>query len=314
MRSFLCLFLCWGSFLFAGHEPTFNIERVHIWYETFGKKEDPALLLIMGGGCQGIIWPTTLCNRLAQQGFFVIRYDHRDIGFSSSIDYEKNPYDLMDLAKDAIGILDDLQIRKAKVVGISMGGLIATLLGAHFSDRIDSIVLLATTSDFSTFLDPSENNPSSLPKPKKECLEYLNYTLAKLDLVSTKEEKIALYLRGWEILNGAETDFDKNLYRQLITESIDRMQYSQGYNNQTLAMKASLKKLKEALPLIDVPTCIIHGTQDPFFSIEHGEALAKSIYGAQLFLFKGMGHNLNPLFYDDLIQVIANQIQLKRED
>lgn len=308
MRSFLLSLLFCGSFLYAENKLTYiDVKDVRLWYETFGKKEDPALLLIMGGGCQGIMWPTALCERLAQNGFFVIRYDHRDMGLSSFIDYEKSPYDLMDLANDAIGILDALQIQKAEVVGISMGGLIATLLGAHFPDRIDSIVLIAITSDFSTFLDPSDKNPSLLPKPKKECLEYLNYTLARLDQVTTKEDKVALFVRGWEILNGTETYFDRELYQQLITESMGRMQYPQGYDNQTSAMRASLKQLNEALILIQVPTHIIHGTQDPFFSLEHGEELLKSIPEAQISFFKGMGHNLNPLFYDDLIQVIINQ-------
>jgi len=309
MSSSFLNFLCSWSFLFLGQKPTYiHIGEVHLWYETFGKKGDPALLLIMGGGCQGIMWPTALCERLTKEGFFVIRYDHRDMGLSSSIDYEKKPYDLMDLSRDAIGILDALEIKKAKVVGISMGGLIATLLGAYFPDRIDSIVPIAITSDFSTFLDPSANNLSPLPKPKKECLDYLNYVLAMIDKVATKEEKVALYVRGWEILNGPETYFDKELYQQLITQSMDRMRYPQGYNNQTSAMSSSLKKLNEALSLIQVPTHIIHGTQDPFFSIEHGEELVKSIHGAQLFLFKGMGHNLNPLFYDDLIRVIKNGV------
>lgn len=160
--------MCCGSFLYSEQKPTYiHFGEVHLWYETFGKKENPTLLLIMGGGCQGIMWPTALCERLAEEGFFVIRYDHRDMGLSSFIDYEKNPYDLMDLSRDAIEILDALEIRKAKIVGISMGGLIATILGAYFSDRIDSIVPIAITSDFSTFLDPSENNTSPLPKPKK---------------------------------------------------------------------------------------------------------------------------------------------------
>jgi pimeloyl-ACP methyl ester carboxylesterase len=305
MRPFLAFFLCCGSFLLGQTEDTYvKVGDISLWYETFGKKEDPAVLLIAGSGCQGIMWPIEFCERLAHEGFFVIRYDHRDMGLSSQIDYKKNPYDLMDLAKDAIGILDGLQIQKARVVGHSMGGLIATLIGAHFPNQAQSIILMTITSDFSTLLNPTEDNPSSLPKPKKECLAYLNYAQQKIDQIPTLEEKVALLVHGWEILNGSKIAFDKELYEELVTQSFQRMQNPQGNHNQTLAMTASLQQLKEALPLIQVPTHVVHGTEDPFFSVEHGEALAKAIPRAQLSFFKGMGHCLNSHFYDDLIQVV----------
>ena len=293
------------NFSIARSEEKFlNVGDLRIWCETFGEKTNPALLLIMGGGCQGIMWPTELCERLAKENFYVIRYDHRDMGLSSPVDYKKNPYDLMDLSKDAIGILDALEIQKADCVGISMGGLITTLLGCYYPDRISSIVPIAITSDFSTYLDPSENNPSPLPKPNKECLKYLSYFVERIDQIETKEEKISLYVRGWEILNGSKISFDKDLYGDLIAQSMERMRYAQGYNNQNAAMGASLEQLKEVLPLIKVPTHIIHGTEDPFFSIEHGEALAKAIPGSRLTILQGMGHIINPYFYDDLINII----------
>ena len=113
---------------------------IDIWYETFGTPTDPAYLLITGGGgCQGILWPTYFCERLAKEGFYVIRYDNRDSGFSTCFDFNTNPYTLSDIAKDAIGLLDFLRIEKAHVFGLSMGGLVAKIMAAHYPQRIFSI-------------------------------------------------------------------------------------------------------------------------------------------------------------------------------
>src|ERR1700722_20304356 len=86
--------------------------EIDIWYETFGDEKSKPLLLIMGGCCQGVLWHRQFCESLADEGFYVIRYDHRDSGFSSCYDYETNPYGLMDMAKDAIGLLDAIGIQK----------------------------------------------------------------------------------------------------------------------------------------------------------------------------------------------------------
>lgn len=74
-----------------------KVNDIEIWHETFGKENDPALLLIMGALSQGIQWPTEFCEQLANSGFYVIRYDQRDTGQSICFDFEKNPYDLLDL-------------------------------------------------------------------------------------------------------------------------------------------------------------------------------------------------------------------------
>ena len=104
---------------------------IHICYETFGQKSQPSLLLIIGGCCQGIMWPREFCELLAQN-FFVIRYDHRDTGYSSCFDFKTGPYTILDLAKDAIGLLDALDVDKAHLCGLSMGGPIAELMAAHY--------------------------------------------------------------------------------------------------------------------------------------------------------------------------------------
>ena len=104
----------------------------YLWYETFGKREDTPILLIQGSGAQGLLWQDQFCENLSQNGYYVIRYDHRDTGQSSYIDYQNTPYGLKDLMEDSKLILDTLELKKAHVVGASMGGYIAQLLGIYY--------------------------------------------------------------------------------------------------------------------------------------------------------------------------------------
>ena len=85
--------------------------KFYLAYETFGKKEHSPILLIQGCGAQGILWPVQFCKELAHNGYYVIRYDHRDTGQSFYTDYNKNPYQLKDLMEDAKLILDTLRSR-----------------------------------------------------------------------------------------------------------------------------------------------------------------------------------------------------------
>ena len=137
---------------------------IEIEYETFGSRKDPALLLIMGLGAQLTLWPESLCEGLAGQGFFVVRYDNRDVGLSTDFDKwgvpnlmgafaslmkgEKveTPYLLPDMAADATGLLDALELDRAHMVGASMGGMIAQLVAATHPQRTRSLVSIMSTS------------------------------------------------------------------------------------------------------------------------------------------------------------------------
>ena len=116
-----------------------SVKSINIWYETFGNETDQAILLIMGNSAQGIMWPDDFCQTIANNNRYVIRFDNRDTGLSTCLDFDETPYNLFDLAKDALGLLDALQIKKAHIVGLSMGGSIAQLLAITNADRIFSI-------------------------------------------------------------------------------------------------------------------------------------------------------------------------------
>lgn len=278
---------------------------VRLWTESFGHPKNPPLLLIIGAGTQGIFWPTAFCEKLAQEGFFVIRYDHRDTGLSSPIDYPMNPYNLRDLAQDALAVLDHYQINKAHVVGFSMGGCISAILGADHADRIQTIILMATTSDLSSL---SGAESCTLPKPSKECMEWIAELVAASARETTQEEKVALQLKGWKMLNGKTIAFDEMFYRNLVVESFERgVQNSNAFTHHFAAQMASVDEVKRALQHVKVPALVIHGSEDPGFSLEHGRSVAEFLPEGKLQIVQGMGHAVNPVFFDELIEIIKRR-------
>lgn len=289
-----------------------NANHLNIWYETFGKKNDPALLLIMGGLAQGILWPAEFCEKLASAGFYVIRFDHRDTGHSSSIDYEKDPYTLLDMAKDGVGLLDYLKIQKAHLFGLSMGGPIAELMAVNFSDRVLSLTIMATTSDFRpSSLSDDELSPAgiSLSRPKKVYLDWLQRHMESSP--RTFEEKLAERVECWHILNGFKVPFENELYRNLHREFLERMRNPESQFNHLSAIKNSLQMIRDVPHQVHVPTLIFHGSEDPIFPEDHGKALATAIKGSRYVFVEGMGHIPNRFFYEMMIDEIKRIAERK---
>ena len=118
-----------------------------LWTQSFGKAGNPSVLLVMGAMNQGIFWPDEFCEGLASAGFYVIRYDHRDTGKSSKVNFETNPYDLKTLADDAADIIRSYKLVRPTVIGLSMGGYVAQLLAAAHPDIAKRIVLISSSAD-----------------------------------------------------------------------------------------------------------------------------------------------------------------------
>jgi pimeloyl-ACP methyl ester carboxylesterase len=266
--------------------------NLELWTESFGNSEDSPIILIMGAGGQGILWPEEFCRALAVEGYFVIRYDHRDTGLSSSINFDTNPYTLLDMATDVSHILDHYKLEDAHIVGVSMGGAIAMLLGAHFAKRVRSLTLLATSIDFRPAFDAMQGIPSqhALPIPAPHIIEAAKKFQAMSTL--TLEEKIQLFIETAK-LNSGSIPVDETLCREMAILNFERMKNPESPNNHYRAMMASHDFHKNAPNKIKAPTHVVHGDEDPIFPLEHGRATHAAIANSTFCVIPGLGHNFS---------------------
>src|SRR5690606_19004247 len=121
-----------------------NANNIQLCTESFGSIKNPAILLVAGATVSMLFWDEEFCQKLAEKGFFVIRYDNRDVGKSTNYEPGSTPYDIVDLTNDAISILDGYKIDKAHFVGISLGGLISQIASIKFADRVNSLTLMSS--------------------------------------------------------------------------------------------------------------------------------------------------------------------------
>jgi pimeloyl-ACP methyl ester carboxylesterase len=293
--------------LFA-HNGIVKANGIEIWYETFGSKKDPAVLLVMGGFCQGILWPQEFCQRLADSGFYVIRYDNRDTGFSTCFDFEKNPYDLNDMAEDGIALLDALRVKKAHVCGLSMGGPIGELMSIHHPGKVTGLTLIATSLDMipCSFAYEGDEREFSHSRPTKRYLQWMDGFLRHPP--TTFEGKLAQRVECWRILNGDKIPFEEEMYTQIHSEFLHRVKHPESITNHLGAIKNSLTLIEKAAGQVTVPTTILHGTEDAIFPPDHGEALHQGIKGSKYLLVEGLGHVPNRYFYDLFIQAIKGEL------
>lgn len=311
MRKKLFLLFMITISLFANSERIVTANGIDIWYETFGQKENPALLLIMGGCSQGVLWHRDLCVRLSQEGFYVIRYDHRDTGLSQCFDYEKNPYDLMDMAKDALGVLDAVGVKKAHLFGVSLGSMLSELLAAYYPERIHTITLFGSTCDIRpmnlTYAGHALDATCVLSPPLPHYVTWMTEYI-KLS-PQTDEEKLISRMEGWNRLSGEIKPLDAQINREMQSEVLLRLRYPQGMvNHITMLNSTASETLVRTVPSkIQVPTVIIHGTEDPIFPPDHAVALSHLIPHSEYHLVEGMGHIPNQYFYDFYIDVLKRQ-------
>lgn len=283
-----------------------NANGISIRYDTFGNPADKPILLIMGLSWQMIMWDEEFCRELASRGFFVIRFDNRDIGRSTILreagipnimelitdiaagKQVKVPYLLTDMANDAFGLLDHLKIESANVVGVSMGGMIAQTMALERPERVRSLTsIMSTTGD------------KTLPPPTPEALQLL------MTPPPTDEKGfIDAFVERWGILNGGTFAVDEKRVRGYGQKAFDRGLSPDGVARQIAAVEASGNR-KEALAGLKVPLQVIHGSADPLLPVECGSATAKAVPGSKLKIIEGMGHALPADVWPAIIETIA---------
>ena len=279
-----------------------HVNQLYLWTEVFGKKEDPAILLIQGSGAQGILWLSEFCEKLASRGYYVIRYDHRDTGQSSRIDYHTFPYQLKDLTADAKGILDIFYIKKAHIIGSSMGGYIAQLLGFYYPERILSLTLMMTSFlSFSLEHIFSENDTFTLPLPTQDFID----SLLKIGPIPQNEEGLIHHMLSvWSAYNGNASSFNPIYWASLAKQWIRKTNNFSGSYNHRLAVSTSPSSREEILYNLRLPSLIIHGLLDPFFPIEHAYALQKVLSNSTLKIIETMGHLFHEAFIEEILEAV----------
>jgi pimeloyl-ACP methyl ester carboxylesterase len=277
---------------------------IELEYETFGDPSNPAILLVMGLGIQMLGWHEAFCQMLVDRGYFVIRYDNRDVGLSSKIedgqqpdlmklmagDYSSASYKLDDMADDAAGLLDELGIEKAHVVGVSMGGMIGQTLAIRHPDRVLSLTsIMSTTGD------------QSVGQPRQEVMMAL-VTPPPDDRAGFVEFQANMF----QLIGSPDYPMPPDMLRELIGKSYDRMHYPVGFMRQLTGILASGDRTP-ALANVTAPTVVIHGEADPLITVSGGEATAKAIPGAKLVKIPGMGHDLPPQLWQQFVdEIVAN--------
>lgn len=245
-----------------------------LYTETYGQSHDEACLLISGAGANSSFWSDRLCQSLVENEFFVIKYDHRDFGYSSKLDWDKNPYDFMELVKDALRILDSLNVRKAHVIGHSMGGFIVQLLGINYPDRIISMTSIS-----------SSTNSSKVPMPPEKTWDI--YLSNKPQ--GNFEMDLDGFLQVWEYLNGT-ADFDKELAVAYTKNLYERQDINRALGASHVKAQETLTDRTEELKRLKIPTFVMHGAQD--YAVDKLGAIltAEAIENAELIIIPRMGH------------------------
>ncbi|MGB8196231.1 MAG: alpha/beta hydrolase [Acidimicrobiales bacterium] len=281
---------------------------VEIYYETFGDASNPALLLINGLGSQCINFDVEFCEMFVERGFFVIRFDNRDVGLSTKFNLvlpdlfsvleavkdglePKVAYRLSDMADDAVAVLDDLGIDRAHVAGWSIGGMIAQQLAIDHPDR-----LLSMTSNMSTTGDPDVGQPSA---------EALDIILGPSDV---DRDSIIRRRIDLERVIGSRTHFDPERVAKQTGDAYDRCFNLAGVARQLCAAAASGSRTSQ-LHDVTVATLVMHGDVDNLINISGGVRTAESIPGARLVILEGMGHDLSLFYWDQLVEEITSHAQ-----
>lgn len=276
-------------------------DELGLWTETFGHHADPAILLVMGGTAQGIIWPDELCELLAADGYFVVRYDHRDTGKSSKSD---SGYDLSTLAADAADIIGGLGLRAAHVVGQSVGGMVAQLLAVHHPELVRSLVLLSSSPDANG--DVRVPPRTGLPGPRRPMLDRAARLAASPP--AGPEEQFAAAVDGWRLLLGPTVPFDRSYWEELVKRVMRRSVAPDTAGHHLEALDRT-PPLIARIRALDVATLVVHGEQDPVFPLEHGRELCRAIPRARLCHIAGMGHIFPPHWSTTIKSLIVDHLR-----
>ncbi len=275
--------------------------EVELCYQTFGTPDDEPLLLVMGLGGPMTWWDPDLCRDLAERGFYVIRFDNRDVGRSSRAvgrvsratlvrafagQRVRAPYTLVDMADDAFGLLDHLGLDSAHVCGVSMGGMIAQTMAIEHPRRVRSLTSIMSTTGKRTV---GWQHPSLLPN--------------LLGSAGGRDGYIAMSVRTWKLIGSPGYPTTEEKTRKRAGETYDRGVTASGTLRQMVAILTQPNRAAK-LHALTVPALVVHGLADKMVHVSGGRATAAAIPRAELLLIDGMGHDLPPALHETFAEAI----------
>ena len=286
-----------------------RVGELELAYETIGDPDGEPLLLVMGLGMQLIHWERELCELFAERGFRVIRFDNRDAGLSTKLKApvpnvmalmagvpKRVPYRLDDMAADSFGLLDELGVERAHVVGTSMGGMIAQTMAIRRPERVLSLgSMLSTTGD------------RRVGTPKLRV-----WSVLMRRAPADRDAFVEYFVRVFRMIGSPAYPADEAHTRELAAATYDRCHHPAGTARQLAAILASGSRTA-ALRKLDVPTVVIHGEADPLVPLRAGIATTRAIPGAELVRIPGMGHDMPRELWPTYVDAIARNADRARE-
>jgi pimeloyl-ACP methyl ester carboxylesterase len=279
-------------------EPTVRVvpvNGVQLGLQTHGDPGDPAILLISGASTSMDMWPPALCERIAAARRYVVRYDLRDSGQSTSYGAGRATYTQADLVADAIAILDHLQIRQAHLVGMSMGGVLAQLVAASHPDRVDTLTLISTT--------PALPGSTERELPDMAATDQQAFAAVPPPDWSDPTSTVDYLVEQERLCAARSVPFDSEHVRAIMQTTVARTRDPHALENHfDLGFTGPGP---ERITDIVAATLVVHGDEDPVFPVAHGQALAAEIPGGQLRVINALGHEIPPRIWDELVTAVV---------
>ncbi len=255
-----------------------------IYYESFGDPADTTLLLVNGLGSQCINYHEDWCAMFVERGLRVVRYDNRDVGLSSKV---HEAYTLSDMVADGIAVLDAIDVERAHVMGLSMGGMIVQVMATEHPDR-----LLSMTSVMSRTGEPGygESTPEA-------------FALLTAPPAVDRDSYIASSIAGQQVWGSPEYA-DEKRWRSTAERAFDRCFHPSGTGRQYFAIAAAPPRA-DGLRAVTTPTLVIHGDKDTLIDISGGRRTAELIPGARFEVIEGLGHDYPPQLWGRWVDLVS---------
>ena len=290
--------------------------NIKIEFEDHGDASNPAVLLVMGLAAQLTLWPPAMIEHLVAAGYRVITFDNRDVGLSEKLHTKRAPkpqymmlasllgfkrfapYRLNDMAADAVGVLDALDIDQAHVVGVSMGGMISQILAAEHPHRVRSLTAWMSSTN-------NPKLPKADPSVTKAVLTARTGSKHQGELIDQTAEL-------WKLIGTKDSGTEPEVLRERVAASLERCNYPAGIRRQIAAIMAT-GDLREWTQNITAPTLVLHGSADPLVPYQAGQDIAANIEGAHFEMLEGMGHDVPPSHLDRINHLITEHLRAVEE-